>query len=51
MAQEAVKVMPQAVVRDEQGYLRVHYEMLGLHFQTYDRWIASGGTLPRTIGR
>jgi Protein of unknown function (DUF3300) len=41
MAQEVQKVMPQAVTRDGQGFLRVAYDRLGLPFQTYDQWIAS----------
>jgi len=46
MAQEVQKVMPQAVVRGRDGYLRVFYEKLGLKFQTYDRWVAEGARLP-----
>jgi Protein of unknown function (DUF3300)/Chaperone of endosialidase len=47
MAQEVQKIMPEAVVRGRDGYLRVRYDQLGLKFQTYDQWIASGGQLPR----
>ncbi len=43
IAQEVQKVMPDAVVRGRDGYLRVFYEKLGLHLQTYNQWIASGG--------
>ncbi|HKA79115.1 MAG TPA: DUF3300 domain-containing protein [Xanthobacteraceae bacterium] len=46
MAQEVQTVMPEAVVRGRDGYLRVFYEKLGLEFQTYDRWVASGAQLP-----
>jgi Protein of unknown function (DUF3300)/Chaperone of endosialidase len=46
MAQEVQKVMPDAVLRGRDGYLRVFYEKLGLHFQTYDQWIASGAQMP-----
>ena len=46
MAQEVQAVMPQAVVRGRDGYLRVFYETLGLKFQTYDEWIASGAKVP-----
>jgi endosialidase-like protein len=46
MAQEVQAVMPDAVTQDRAGYLRVRYEMLGLKFQTYDQWIASGARLP-----
>ncbi|MFI5399351.1 MAG: DUF3300 domain-containing protein [Candidatus Binatia bacterium] len=50
IAQEVQAVMPQAVARDRDGYLRVFYDRLGLSFQTYDRWIASGAHIP-AIGR
>ncbi len=46
MAQEVQLVMPEAVVRGQDGYLRVFYEKLGLTFQTYDRWVASGEQMP-----
>jgi hypothetical protein len=46
MAQEVQSVMPKAVVRDRDGYLRVLYDKLGLTFQTYDAWIASGARIP-----
>lgn len=53
MAQEVQKVMPQAVVRGQDGYLRVFYDKLGLKFETYDQWLASGAKLPhlRLSGR
>jgi hypothetical protein len=38
--------MPEAVTRGGDGYLRVNYEMLGLKFQGYDRWLASGAQIP-----
>jgi hypothetical protein len=46
MAQEVQRVMPGAVVRGEDGYLRVHYDRLGLKFETYDRWVSSGARIP-----
>ncbi len=46
MAQEVQNVMPEAVVRGRDGYLRVFYEKLGLKFETYDHWVASGARLP-----
>jgi hypothetical protein len=49
MAQEVQAVMPEAVVRGRDGYLRVFYETLGLKFQTYDEWIASGAKVPVAI--
>jgi hypothetical protein len=48
LAQEVQAVAPQAVVRGRDGYLRVLYEKLGLPFQTYRAWIASGARLPAT---
>jgi hypothetical protein len=41
MAQEVEKLYPDAVVRGEDGYLRVIYERLGLHLQTFDEWRAA----------
>ena len=46
MAQEVQTVMPKAVVRDRDGYLRVFYEKLGIKFQTLEQWIASGARVP-----
>jgi hypothetical protein len=42
MAQEVMQIVPAAVTRDRDGYLRVNYEQLGLKFQSYDRWRRSG---------
>jgi len=46
LAQAVQAVMPEAVMRGRDGYLRVFYEKLGLRFETYDEWIASGARLP-----
>ena len=46
MAQEVQTVMPSAVVRDRDGYLRVFYDQIGVKFETYDRWVASGAHVP-----
>jgi hypothetical protein len=46
MAQEVQTVVPEAVVRGSDGYLRVSYDRLGLQFQTYDQWVASGARVP-----
>jgi hypothetical protein len=46
MAQEVEGVMPKAVSVGADGYLRVSYDMLGLPFETYKQWTASGGYLP-----
>jgi hypothetical protein len=50
IAQEVVNVMPQAVTQDRSGYLRVNYKMLGLKFQDYDHWVATGAKIPDTAG-
>ncbi len=46
MAQEVEGVMPKAVSVGADGYLRVSYDMLGLPFETYGQWTASGAHLP-----
>jgi hypothetical protein len=46
IAQEVEAIMPEAVVRGRDGYLRVLYDKLGLEFQTYDQWIAAGARVP-----
>lgn len=46
IAQEVQNVMPVAVVRGGDGYLQVDYDRLGLTFQTYNQWIASGAHVP-----
>ena len=46
MAQEVQTVMPAAVLRGGDGYLRIFYDKLGLKFQTYDQWTASGAHVP-----
>ena len=43
MAQEVQAVRPDAVVRGRDGYLRVDYGRIGAPFQTWDRWLISGG--------
>jgi hypothetical protein len=46
LAQDVQAVMPEAVTRGPDGYLRVYYDKLGLKFETYDAWLASGAQLP-----
>jgi hypothetical protein len=46
MAQEVQQIFPDAVVRGSDGYLRVYYQKLGVKFQSYDQWIASGALVP-----
>jgi hypothetical protein len=43
MAQEVQQVMPAAVIRGPDGYLRVSYERLGLDFLTWDAWKKRAG--------
>jgi hypothetical protein len=50
MAQEVQTILPEAVVQGRDGYLEVLYDKLGLKFQTYQRWVASGARIP-TIAR
>ena len=50
IAQEVQAVMPQAVARDRDGYLRVFYDKLGVTFQTYDHWVAAGARVPEGPG-
>jgi len=47
MAQEVGIVRPDAIERGSDGYLRVHYDRLGLKFQSYDDWAAAGAKIPR----
>lgn len=46
IAQEVQVVIPQAVSRGADGYLRVDYRQLGLPFQTFAQWRASGARIP-----
>ena len=46
MAQEVQAVMPQVVARGSDGYLLVRYDKLGVKFQTYEQWLASGARVP-----
>jgi hypothetical protein len=46
MAQEVQTVLPNAVTRGSDGFLRVYYDRLGLKFRTYHDWLAAGGQIP-----
>ena len=46
IAQEVKGVMPEAVFRGRDGYLRVDYDKIGVKFQTYDQWSTSGARIP-----
>ena len=49
MAQEVATVMPEAVMRGADGYMLVSYDLLGLPFETYEQWVATGAHLPSVI--
>ena len=49
MAQEVQQIMPEAVVRGRDGYLRVDYDKLGLKFESYQQWLGSGGQVPHAV--
>jgi hypothetical protein len=49
MAQEVESVMPEAVTRGSDGYLRVYYDKLGLKFRTYNDWLAGGARIPAEV--
>jgi hypothetical protein len=40
MAQEVKNIVPTAVPRGRDGYLRVDYGQLGLRLMTWDQWVA-----------
>ena len=46
IAQEVEGVMPEAVTRGSDGYLRVYYEKLGLKVRSYSDWLAGGARIP-----
>ncbi len=46
IAQEVRGVIPEAVFRGRDGYLRVDYDKIGVKFQTYDQWSTSGARIP-----
>jgi hypothetical protein len=46
IAQEVLEVMPEAVTRGRDGYLRVFYDKLGLKLRLYQDWLAAGAHIP-----
>jgi hypothetical protein len=48
MAQETAAIEPDAVIRGENGYLRVNYARLGTQMKTWEQWNAERGWLSRT---
>jgi hypothetical protein len=51
MAQEVERIVPFAVFRGSDGYLRVDYSQLSLPFETYEQWLISGAALPAVRAR
>jgi len=51
IAQEVQNVMPEAVTRGSDGYLRVFYEKLGLKLISYRVWLAGGARIPAEMSR
>ncbi len=49
IAQEVRAVLPEAVVRGRDGYLRVFYDKLGLKLESYQQWLASGAHVPAGV--
>ena len=49
IAQEVESVMPEAVTRGRDGYLRVYYDKLGVKFRTYSDWLARGARIPAEV--
>jgi len=49
MAQEVLAVVPDAVIRGRDGYLRVYYDKIGVRFSTYRDWLATGAKIPTTL--
>jgi hypothetical protein len=46
IAQEVQSLVPEAVTRGRDGYLRVYYQQLGLKLRTYTDWLAGGAKIP-----
>ncbi|MBV1705264.1 MAG: hypothetical protein KGQ28_10710 [Hyphomicrobiales bacterium] len=47
IAQEVRRVVPAAVTRGADGYLRVDYRRLGLRLETYDEWMSRRSAIAR----
>ena len=50
IAQEVQAVMPDAVTRGSDGYLRVYYDKLGIKFGSYREWLKDGAQIPMRRG-
>ena len=51
IAQEVQQIVPQAVMRGRDGYLRVNYDRLGVKFESYREWLGSGAKIPATAAQ
>jgi hypothetical protein len=49
IAQEVQTISPDAVMRGKDGYLLVLYDKIGVKFQTYRQWSASGVLVPSAV--
>ena len=49
MAQDVQRIEPDAVTQGLDGYLRVFYDKVGVKFQSYEQWIASGAHVPAGV--
>ena len=50
IAQEVQRLMPRAVTRGDDGFLRVDYRSLGIRFLTYRDWLAANSPIPARTG-
>ena len=50
IAQEVQTILPEAVIRGRDGYLRVYYEKLGIKLRTYKEWLIDGARIPTRSG-
>ena len=50
MAQDVQQIEPSAVWRDQDGYLMVNYNRIGVRFMTWKAWRARAGTNPSLSG-
>ena len=51
MAQEVALLMPEAVLRGSDGFLRVDYGRLGLRMMTWDEWLASAACVKASAAK
>ena len=49
IAQEVQRVVPEAVTRGSDGFLRVYYEKLGLRLRSYSDWLTGGAKIPAEV--